>query len=96
MNTEYHPRILRLSSGYNTPTTSTSSSVAPTPTQQSRRPSHSSTHKNDFATADDKTHKTLNGSIKKMWNDIKQHAADHHRSVNVAYAASYGAGTTRL
>jgi hypothetical protein len=82
MNTEYHPRILRLSSGYNTP--SSTSSIAPTP---SRRPSY---------TADDKTHKTLNASIKKIWADVKHHAAEHHRSVNAAYAASYGAGTTRV
>lgn len=57
---------------------------------QSRRPSQDGEY---FAAAEDKTHKTLKGAMNKMWKEIKQHAVEHHRSVNMAYQASYGAGT---
>jgi hypothetical protein len=43
---------------------------------------------------EEKTHHSLNASIKKMWKEIKHHASEHHKSVNAAYAASYGAGVT--
>lgn len=84
--TDSHPRVLSLS----TPSTSPSTpSSATTPQTQSRRPSHDADH---FVASQEKTHRTLNGSIKKMWRDIKHHAAEHHRSVNAAYQAQYGAG----
>ncbi|KAH3976300.1 hypothetical protein HBI24_091470 [Parastagonospora nodorum] len=87
--TDYHPRILSLSSS----TPSPSSTATHTPTTQSRRPSHESAHDaHHFVAAQDKTHKTLNGSIKKMWREIKHHAVEHHKSVNAAYHASYGGG----
>ncbi|KAH7386935.1 hypothetical protein DE146DRAFT_759344 [Phaeosphaeria sp. MPI-PUGE-AT-0046c] len=88
--TDSHPRILSLSSPQ--------SSMAPTPAattplEQSRRPSHESAHDaHHFVASQEKTHRTLNGSIKKMWKDIKNHAVEHHRSVNAAYQAQYGAG----
>ena len=83
-NTDSHPRVLSLSSA-STPLTST----ANTPMTQSRRQSVEGENFHQ----EDKTSKTLNGSIKKMWKEIKQHAIEHHRSVNMAYQASYGAGT---
>jgi hypothetical protein len=68
-------------------------STSSTPATQSRRPSHESAHDaHHFVNSEEKTHKTLNGSIKKMWKEIKHHAAEHHRSVNAAYQAQYGAG----
>jgi hypothetical protein len=87
-NMDSHPRVLSLSS-----TTSPINSTSSTPATQSRRPSHESAHDaHHFVNAQDKTHKTLNGSIKKMWKEIKHHASEHHKSVNAAYAAQYGAG----
>jgi hypothetical protein len=81
---EYHPRILSLSA---------ESSVASTPLTQSRRASQESQHQaHHFVNLEDKTNKTLNQSIKKMWKEIKHAASEHHRSVNAAYEASYGAG----
>lgn len=90
MNTmESHSRIVSLS----TPSQSADSSITSTPLSQSRRPSHESAHDaHHFIDQEDRTHKTLNESIKKMWKEIKQHAAEHHRSVNAAYVAQYGAG----
>ena len=90
MNTiDSHPRVLSLSSASPSPNTSTSS----TPAVQSRRASHESAHDaHHFVNQQETTHKTLNGSIKKMWKEIKQHAAEHHRSVNAAYRVQYGAG----
>jgi hypothetical protein len=87
-NMDCHPRVLSLSS-----TTSPFNSTSSTPATQSRRPSHESAHDaHHFVNAQEKTHKSLNGSIKKMWKEIKQHASEHHKSVNAAYAAQYGAG----
>lgn len=85
-NADLHPRVLSLSAD---------SSAAATPTDQSRRASHESEHAatTHFASQQDKTHKTLNQSIKKMWKDIKHAAVEHHRGVNAAYQASYGYGT---
>jgi hypothetical protein len=94
-NTDSHPRILSLSSSSYIPTLSSnaSSNAYNTPTTQSRRASHESAHDaHHFVSAQEKTHRTLNGSIKKMWKDIKHHAAEHHRSVNAAYQAQYGGG----
>ena len=86
-NIDSHPRVLSLSSA--SPNTSTSS----TPATQSTRASHESAHDaHHFVNQQENTHKTLNGSIKKMWKEIKHHAAEHHRSVNAAYRAQYGAG----
>ncbi|CAO2649552.1 Nn.00g069370.m01.CDS01 [Neocucurbitaria sp. VM-36] len=83
--TEYHPRVLSLSAA--------STPSAQTPATQSRRTSHESAHDaHHFVSQQQKTEKTLNMSVKKMWKDIKHHAAEHHRSVNAAYQASYGAG----
>jgi hypothetical protein len=92
-NFDSHPRVLSLS-GASTPQISSSSTPAgTTPLEQSRRASHESAHDaHHFVAAQEKTHKTLNGSIKKMWKEIKHHAAEHHRSVNAAYQAQYGAG----
>ncbi|OAL02486.1 hypothetical protein IQ06DRAFT_375285 [Phaeosphaeriaceae sp. SRC1lsM3a] len=93
--TDSHPRILSLSSPHSS-TASTPSSTTPaanTPLTQSGRPSHESAHDaHHFVASQEKTHKTLNGSIKKMWKQVKQHAVEHHRSVNAAYQAQYGAG----
>jgi hypothetical protein len=91
--TDCHPRILSLSAASSPSSTNASTPAAGTPTTQSRRPSHESAHDaHHFVAAQEKTHKTLNGSIKKMWREIKHHAAEHHRSVNAAYHASYGGG----
>ncbi|KAH8725247.1 hypothetical protein GQ44DRAFT_707399 [Phaeosphaeriaceae sp. PMI808] len=86
-NTDSHPRVLSLSSA------SPNTSNASTPLE-SRRESHESAHDAHHFTspAEDKTQKTLNGSIKKLWKGIKQHAVEHHRSVNAAYEAQWGAG----
>lgn len=99
--TDHHPRVLSLSSPI--PSSNPSSSTTPsqttssTPQTQSRRPSHESAHDaHHFLSAQEKTHRTLNGSIKKMWEGIKQHAVEHHRSVNAAYQAQYGAGARRV
>ena len=81
---EYHPRILSLSA---------ESSVASTPLNQSRRASVESQHQAHHFVHNDHTSKRLNQSIKKMWREIKHAAVEHHRSVNAAYEASYGAGT---
>jgi hypothetical protein len=87
-NLDSHPRVLSLSAS-----SSPNSTNASTPAAVSRRASRESAHDaHHFVAAQEKTHKTLNGSIKKMWKDIKQHAVEHHRSVNAAYAAQYGAG----
>jgi hypothetical protein len=92
-NLDSHPRILSVS-GASTPQASSSSTPsATTPLEQSRRASHESAHDaHHFVASQEKTHRTLNGSIKKMWKEIKQHAVEHHRSVNAAYQAQYGAG----
>ncbi|KAF2792279.1 hypothetical protein K505DRAFT_326269 [Melanomma pulvis-pyrius CBS 109.77] len=31
-------------------------------------------------------------SMKKIWTSVKQHAVEHHRSVNAAYGAFYSPG----
>ncbi|KAF2847243.1 hypothetical protein T440DRAFT_492047 [Plenodomus tracheiphilus IPT5] len=86
-----HPRVLSLSS----PSASADSSITSTPLEQSRRPSHESAHDaHHFVSQEEKTHNTLNQSIKKMWKEIKHHAIEHHRSVNAAYQAQYGAGAS--
>ncbi|KAF2823758.1 hypothetical protein CC86DRAFT_371983 [Ophiobolus disseminans] len=81
-----HPRVLSLS-GTSTPNTST-------PVSQSARASHESAHDaHHFINhQEENTHNKLNSSIKKMWKEFKHHAAEHHRSVNAAYRAQYGAG----
>jgi hypothetical protein len=92
-NFDSHPRVLSLSGASTPRVSSTSTPSATTPLEQSRRPSHDSAHEaHHFVASQEKTHKTLNGSIKKMWKEIKHHAAEHHRSVNAAYQAQYGAG----
>jgi hypothetical protein len=93
-NLDSHPRVLSLSSASPSPrSTNASTPAANTPLTQSGRPSHESAHDaHHFVASQEKTHRTLNGSIKKMWKDIKQHAVEHHRSVNAAYQAQYGAG----
>ncbi|KAH7087613.1 hypothetical protein FB567DRAFT_349432 [Paraphoma chrysanthemicola] len=93
-NIDSHPRVLSLSANTSSASTPMTSGAA-TP-MESRRASHESAHDaHHFVSAEEKTHKTLNGSIKKMWKDIKHHAAEHHRSVNAAYRAQYGAGAYR-
>jgi hypothetical protein len=92
-NLDSHPRVLSLSSATSPRSTNASTPAANTPLTQSRRQSRESAHDaHHFVASQEKTHKTLNGSIKKMWKDIKQHAVEHHRSVNAAYRAQYGAG----
>ncbi|EOA89413.1 uncharacterized protein SETTUDRAFT_61006, partial [Exserohilum turcica Et28A] len=100
-NTDAHPRILSLTSD----STSTSASTSPlaTPAAHSRRASYDSAHDAHHFVAlqqqlerenEAKTqhqHK-LNVSLRKMWDGVKRHAAEHHRSVNAAYMASYGGG----
>lgn len=89
-NIDSHPRVLSLSSP--SATSSPLTSGPATPAEQSRRPSHESAHDaHHFINMEEKTHRTLNGSIKKMWKDLKQHAVEHHRSVNAAYQAQWGA-----
>jgi hypothetical protein len=92
-NMDSHPRVLSLSSTSSPMNSMSSTPAANTPLTQSRRPSHESAHDaHHFVNAQEKTHKTLNGSIKKLWKDIKHHASEHHKSVNAAYQAQYGAG----
>ncbi|KAF1362014.1 hypothetical protein EJ07DRAFT_109032 [Lizonia empirigonia] len=86
-NTDFHPRILSLSTG-----SSASTSAAATPTTQSRRASHDSQHEAYHFANLGKTDKTLNSSIKKLWKGIKHAAVEHHRSVNAAYEATHGVG----
>jgi hypothetical protein len=87
-NFDSHPRILSLSSA-STP----SSSIPTTPFSQSRRQSHESAHDaHNFVNQEEKTQHKLNLSIKKMWEGVKKHAVEHHKSVNAAYMASYGCG----
>ncbi|RAR06872.1 hypothetical protein DDE82_003104 [Stemphylium lycopersici] len=90
-NTDSHPRVLSLSSP--------SSSIPATPAAHSRRESIDSAHDAHHFVAlaqqqqhenDAKTHHKVNLSIKKMWDGVKKHASEHHRSVNAAYMASYG------
>jgi hypothetical protein len=86
-NFDSHPRILSLSSA------STPSSIPTTPSSQSRRQSHESAHDaHHFVNQEEKTQHKLNLSIKKMWEGVKKHAIEHHKSVNAAYMASYGCG----
>jgi len=88
-NFDCHPRVLSLSSA-STP----SSSIPTTPFSQSRRQSHESAHDaHHFVNQEEKTQHKLNLSIKKMWEGVKRHAVEHHKSVNAAYMASYGCGT---
>ena len=88
-NFDCHPRVLSLSSA-STP----SSSIPTTPFLQSRRQSHESAHDaHHFVNQEEKTQHKLNLSIKKMWEGVKRHAVEHHKSVNAAYMASYGCGT---
>jgi hypothetical protein len=90
-NLDSHPRILSLSSSSSSSTPNTS--TAATPITQSTRASHESAHDaHHFVAAQDKTSKTLNDSIRKMWSQVKNHAVEHHRSVNAAYRAQYGGG----
>jgi hypothetical protein len=92
-NMDSHPRVLSLSSSSTTPRATPST----TPFDQSRRASHESAYDaHHFVNQEEKTQHKLNASIKKMWKDIKQHAAEHHKSVNMAYAVSYGAGVRPL
>jgi hypothetical protein len=86
-NLDCHPRIMSLSSA------STPSSIPTTPFSQSRRQSHESAHDaHHFVNQEEKTQHKLNLSIKKMWEGVKKHAVEHHKSVNAAYMASYGYG----
>ena len=88
-NFDCHPRVLSLSSA-----STTSSSTPTTPFSQSRRQSHESAHDaHHFVNQEEKTQHKLNLSIKKMWEGVKRHAVEHHKSVNAAYMASYGCGT---
>ncbi|CBY01077.1 hypothetical protein IAQ61_011968 [Plenodomus lingam] len=81
-----HPRVT---------SPSANSSLTSTPLEHSRRTSRDSAHDaRHFLQPEEKTHHTLNQSIKKMWREIKQHAIEHHRSVNAAWQAQYGAGVS--
>ncbi|USP75771.1 hypothetical protein yc1106_03045 [Curvularia clavata] len=95
-NSDCHPRVLSLSS---TP----SSSIPATPAAHSRRASHESAHDAHHFVAlqqqqenEAKAQHKLNLSIKKMWEGVKKHASEHHRSVNAAYMASYGCGAAGM
>ncbi|RMZ73234.1 hypothetical protein GMOD_00009044 [Pyrenophora seminiperda CCB06] len=101
-----HPRLLALSlspsprnsTSTPTPTASANPSQSSTPLATSRRASHDSAHDahhfvNLDAAAEKEQHEhKFNASLKKMWAGVKKHAAEHHRSVNAAYMASYGGG----
>lgn len=87
-NMDSHPRVLSLSAGSG----SHSSSIVSTPVTQSRRASHDSQHDAHHFVSLGKTEKSLNSSIKKLWKEFKLAAAEHHRSVNAAYEATHGAG----
>jgi hypothetical protein len=94
-NLDSHPRVLSVSSTSRTSSSNSTpqASTTATPATQSRRASHESAHDaHHFIATQDKTSNTLNGSIKKIWKEIKHHAAEHHRSVNMAYQAQYGGG----
>lgn len=99
-NSDCHPRVLSLTSASATP----SSSIPATPAAHSRRTSHESAHDAHHFVAlqqqqqenEAKTQHKLNLSIKKMWEGVKKHASEHHRSVNAAYMASYGCGAPGL
>lgn len=102
-NAEFHPRILSLTSPFNSANPSRANSItsppfSQTPAEQSRRASHESAHDaHHFINEQEKkTQKSLNQSIKKMWKEVKHAAVEHHRSVNAAYAVAYGAGTRNL
>ncbi|EUC38049.1 hypothetical protein COCVIDRAFT_40131 [Bipolaris victoriae FI3] len=76
-----------------------SSSIPATPAAHSRRASCDSAHDAHHFVAlqqqrenEEKTQHKINTSIKKMWEGVKRHASEHHRSVNAAYMASYGCG----
>ncbi|KAJ6282043.1 hypothetical protein J3E71DRAFT_353382 [Bipolaris maydis] len=78
-----------------------SSSIPATPAAHSRRASHDSAHDaHHFVTLqqqrenEEKTQHKINLGIKKMWEGVKRHASEHHRSVNAAYMASYGQPST--
>ncbi|KAL1608859.1 hypothetical protein SLS59_002050 [Nothophoma quercina] len=86
-NLDSHPRVLSLSAG-----SSANTSIVSTPVTQSLRVSHDSQHDAHHFINLNKTEKTLNSSIKKLWKDLKHAAAEHHRSVNAAYEATHGAG----
>ncbi|KAF5844554.1 hypothetical protein GGP41_007579 [Bipolaris sorokiniana] len=80
-------------------TNSTPSSIPATPAAHSRRASHDSAHDVHHFVAlqqqrenEEKTQHKINLGIKKMWEGVKRHASEHHRSVNAAYMASYGCG----
>ena len=94
-NSDCHPRVLSLTSASSTP----SSSIPATPATHSRRASHDSAHDAHHFVAmqqqqenEAKAQHKLNLSIKKIWEGVKKHASEHHRSVNAAYMASYGCG----
>ncbi len=94
MNTEFHPRIMAFHTDSTAPNSTSSTPQAQTPVAQSRRESLDGGAARNASVVEqqEKTHKSLNQSIKKMWKEVKQHAAEHHRSVNNAYEATHGAG----